>query len=103
MSRNNTINKEETLLKLKEGVDTLANVVKTTAGSQGRLILIGKKNGEPVVTKDGVTIAKLIECNDPVANLGCKLLRQAAELTVEQAGDSTTWTIIAAQKLFELL
>jgi chaperonin GroEL len=100
---NNTINKEVTLQKLKEGIDTLANVVKTTAGSQGRLIIIRKKDGTPFVTKDGVTIAKLIECNDPVADLGCKLLRQAAQLTVEMAGDNTTWTIIAAQKLFELL
>lgn len=100
---NNTINRELTLQKLKEGVDTLANVVKKTAGSQGGLVLLGKKDSKPVVTKDGVSVARMVECNDPVANLGCSLLKQAAELTVEQAGDGTTLTVILSQIIFDLL
>lgn len=96
---NNTFSKEETLQKLITGVNTLANVVKTTCGSKGSTYLIRNENREPYITKDGVSIAEVITCDDPIEDLGCKLLQQAAKLTVDQAGDGTTATITIAQKM----
>ena len=102
---NNTVNKQDTLNKLLNGVNTLANVVKTTSGSKGHTILIEKKDHEgniiPYITKDGVTVANSIVCSDSIENLGCKLLQEAAKLTVEQAGDGTTGTCIMAQSLIQ--
>jgi chaperonin GroEL len=98
---NNTLSKQETLQKLLKGVDTLANVVKTTSGSKGHTILIQREDGSPYITKDGVTVAKAIKCEDIIENLGCKLVQQAAELTVDQAGDGTTATVTMAQRLMQ--
>lgn len=100
---NNTINKQDTLQKLLKGVDTLANIVKTTSGSQGHTYLIKKKDGTPYFTKDGIYIAETVYCEDPIENLACELLRQAGRLTAEQAGDSTTSCITIAQALLHAL
>lgn len=97
----NIINKENTLNKLLEGVNTLANVVKTTSGSKGRTYLLQKPDGSPYPTKDGVTIAKQIFHSDPVCNLAIKMLQEAAQLTVDSAGDNTTATTILAQALVQ--
>lgn len=96
---NNIINKEDTLKKLLSGINQLANEVRTTSGSKGKTYLIRKPDGTPHITKDGVTIAKAIKCEDPVEQLGATLLQQAAQKTVEQAGDGTTATITIAQHL----
>ncbi len=75
---------------LKEGVDTLANAVKTTLGPKGRNVALDKKYGAPTVTHDGVTVAKEIELEDHFANRGAQLLKQAATKTNDVAGDGTT-------------
>src|SRR3712207_8923029 len=75
---------------LKEGVDALANAVKTTLGPKGRNVALDKKFGAPTVTHDGVTVAKEIELEDPFANMGAQLLKEAATKTNDAAGDGTT-------------
>ena len=85
--------------ELKEGVDTLANAVKTTLGPKGRNVAIDKKFGSPTVTHDGVTVAKEIELEEPFANMGAQLLKQAATKTDDVAGDGTTTSIVLAQAI----
>jgi chaperonin GroEL len=75
---------------LKHGVDTLANAVKTTLGPKGRNVALDKKYGAPTVTHDGVTVAKEIELEDPFANMGAQLLKEAATKTNDVA-DSSGW------------
>lgn len=84
---------------LKEGVDTLANAVKTTLGPKGRNVAIDKKFGAPTVTHDGVTVAKEIELEDPFANMGAQLLKEAATKTNDAAGDGTTTATVLAQAI----
>ena len=84
---------------LKEGVDTLANAVKTTLGPKGRNVAIDKKFGAPTVTHDGVTVAKEIELDDPFANMGAQLLKEAATKTNDAAGDGTTTATVLAQAI----
>ena len=84
---------------LKEGVDTLANAVKTTLGPKGRNVALDKKYGAPTVTHDGVTVAKEIELEDPFANMGAQLLKQAATKTNDVAGDGTTTATVLAQAI----
>ena len=76
--------------KLKKGVDKLANAVKTTLGPKGRNVVIEKKFGAPTVTKDGVSVAKEIELEDPVENMGAQMVREVATKTSDVAGDGTT-------------
>src|SRR5690348_13514749 len=85
--------------KLKSGVDALANAVKTTLGPKGRNVALDKKFGAPTVTHDGVTVAKEIELEDPFANMGAQLLKQAATKTDDVAGDGTTTSIVLAQAI----
>ena len=73
--------------KLKKGVDTLANAVKVTLGPKGRNVIIDKKFGSPTITKDGVSVAKEIELDDPVENMGAQLVKEVASKTADQAGD----------------
>jgi chaperonin GroEL len=84
---------------LKEGVDTLANAVKTTLGPKGRNVALDKKYGAPTVTHDGVTVAKEIELDDHFANMGAQLLKQAATKTNDVAGDGTTTATVLAQAI----
>ena len=76
--------------QLKEGVDALANAVKVTLGPKGRNVVIDKKFGAPQVTKDGVTVAKEIELEKPVANMGAQMVKEVASKTADDAGDGTT-------------
>jgi len=84
---------------LKNGVDKLANAVKVTLGPKGRNVIIDKKFGAPHVTKDGVTVAKEIELNDPVENMGAQMVKEVASKTADDAGDGTTTATILAQSI----
>jgi chaperonin GroEL len=84
---------------LKQGVDALANAVKTTLGPKGRNVALDKKYGAPTVTHDGVTVAKEIELDDPFANMGAQLLKEAATKTNDVAGDGTTTATVLAQAI----
>jgi chaperonin GroEL len=85
---------------LKRGVDKLAEAVKVTLGPKGRNVIIDKKFGPPTVTKDGVTVAKEIELEDPVENMGAQLIREVASKTSDVAGDGTTTATVLAQAIF---
>jgi chaperonin GroEL len=82
---------------LKRGVDQLANAVKVTLGPKGRNVVIDKKFGNPVVTKDGVSVAKEIELSDPIENMGAQIVKEVASKTADQAGDGTTTATVLAQ------
>ena len=90
---------EQARQSLKEGIDTLANAVKTTLGPKGRNVALDKKFGAPTVTHDGVTVAKEIELDDPFANMGAQLLKEAATKTNDVAGDGTTTATVLAQAI----
>lgn len=90
---------EDARKKLKSGVDKLANAVKVTLGPKGRNVAIEKSYGVPHITKDGVSIAKEIELEDKVENLGAKILIEAASKTVDAAGDGTTTAVVLAQAI----
>jgi len=83
--------------KLKKGVDILANAVKVTLGPRGRNVVIQKSFGSPQITKDGVTVAKEIELQDPVENLGAQMVKEVASKTSDTAGDGTTTATLLAQ------
>ncbi len=85
--------------KLKRGLDILANVVKVTLGPRGRNVLLDRKFGAPLMTKDGVTVAKEIELPDPYENLAVQMLREVADKTADQAGDGTTSATVLAQSI----
>ncbi|AIM35591.1 molecular chaperone GroEL [Sphingobacterium sp. ML3W] len=84
---------------LKKGVDTLANAVKVTLGPKGRNVIIEKKFGSPVITKDGVTVAKEIELKDALENMGAQMVKEVASKTADQAGDGTTTATVLAQAI----
>ena len=83
--------------KLKRGVDQLANTVKITLGPRGRNVILDKKYGSPIVTNDGVTIAKEIELADPFENMGAQMVKEVASKTNDVAGDGTTTATLLAQ------
>ena len=85
--------------KLKKGVDALANAVKVTLGPKGRNVVIGKKFGAPQITKDGVTVAKEIELEDEVENMGAQMVKEVASKTADIAGDGTTTATVLAQAI----
>jgi len=85
--------------KIKQGVDNLANAVKVTLGPKGRNVLIEKSYGAPQITKDGVTIAKEIDLEDKLENIGAQTVKEAATKTVERAGDGTTTAVVLAQAI----
>lgn len=85
---------------LKRGVDQLTNAVKVTLGPKGRNVIIDKKFGAPTVTKDGVTVAKEIELEDPIENMGAQMVREVASKTSDVAGDGTTTATVLAQAIF---
>jgi chaperonin GroEL len=90
---------EDARRELKTGVDTLANAVKVTLGPKGRNVALDKKWGAPTITHDGVTVAKEIELEEPFANMGAQLLKEAATKTNDVAGDGTTTATVLAQMI----
>ncbi|MFZ1279250.1 MAG: chaperonin GroEL [Ignavibacteriaceae bacterium] len=86
--------------KLKSGVDKLANAVKVTLGPKGRNVILEKKFGAPTVTKDGVSVAKEIDLDDPVENMGAQMVREVASKTSDVAGDGTTTATVLAQAIY---
>jgi chaperonin GroEL len=85
--------------QLKKGVDQLANAVKVTLGPKGRNVILDKKYGAPLVTKDGVTVAKEIELEDTFENIGAQLVKEVASKTNDDAGDGTTTATVLAQSI----
>src|SRR5579875_1249822 len=85
--------------KMKKGVDVLANAVKVTLGPKGRNVVIEKKFGAPSVTKDGVTVAKEIELEDAIENMGAQMVKEVASKTADVAGDGTTTATVLAQSI----
>src|SRR4029453_3762827 len=90
---------EDARKSLKQGVDVLANAVKTTLGPKGRNVALDRKYGAPTVSHDGVTVAKEIELDNPFANMGAQLLKEAATKTNDVAGDGTTTATVLAQAI----
>jgi len=84
---------------LKRGVDALANAVKVTLGPQGRNVVIDKKFGGPSITKDGVSVAKEIELEDTIENMGAQMVKEVASKTADIAGDGTTTATVLAQAI----
>ena len=87
--------------KALRGVETLAKAVKVTLGPKGRNVLIDKKFGSPTVTKDGVTVAKEIELEDPYENMGAQMVREVASKTSDSAGDGTTTATVLAESIYK--
>lgn len=87
--------------KLKKGVDALANAVKVTLGPKGRNVILQKHFGNPQITKDGVTVAKEVELEDPIENLGAQMVKEVASKTNEIAGDGTTTATLLAQAIIK--
>ncbi|MFA5355327.1 MAG: chaperonin GroEL [Candidatus Paceibacterota bacterium] len=90
---------EEARKKIKTGVDKLADVVKVTLGPKGRNVILDKGFGSPVITNDGVTIAKEIELEDKIENLGAQVVKEVAEKADDAAGDGTTTAVVLAQAI----
>lgn len=90
---------EEARKALQNGVDKLADTVKITLGPKGRNVVLDKKFGAPLITNDGVTIAKEIELDDPFENMGAQLVKEVATKTNDVAGDGTTTATLLAQAL----
>ena len=90
---------EEARKALQAGVDKLANTVKITLGPKGRNVVLDKKYGAPLITNDGVTIAKEIELEDPFENMGAQLVKEVSTKTNDVAGDGTTTATLLAQAL----
>jgi len=86
-------------MKLKAGIDALANAVKVTLGPKGRNVVLQKSFGAPAITKDGVTVAKEIELEDPIENMGAQMVKEVASKTADAAGDGTTTATVLAQAM----
>jgi chaperonin GroEL len=92
--------REESRKAMLEGVNILANTVRVTLGPRGRNVVIDKKFGSPLITKDGVTVAKEIDLKDPYQNMGAQMVREVASKTNDLAGDGTTTATVLAQAIF---
>jgi len=90
----------EARARLKKGVDKLAQAVKVTLGPKGRNVVLDRKFGSPMVTKDGVSVAKEVELEDPVENMGAQMVKEVATKTSDVAGDGTTTATVLAQAIF---
>ena len=88
--------------QLKSGIDQLANAVKVTLGPKGRNVIIEKKFGAPQVTKDGVTVAKEVDLEDPIENVGAQMVKEVASKTNDDAGDGTTTATVLAQSIVQV-
>src|SRR5512146_2084103 len=91
---------EEARAAIKVGVDMLADAVKVTLGPRGRNVIIEKSFGSPLVTKDGVTVAKEVELPDKYENMGAQMVKEVASKTSDVAGDGTTTATVLAQAIF---
>ena len=91
---------EESRQSILRGVNVLADAVKVTLGPKGRNVVIEKKFGSPLITKDGVTVAKEIELKDPLENMGAQMVREVASKTSDVAGDGTTTATVLAQAIY---
>ena len=92
---------DEARKALESGVDSLANTVKLTLGPKGRNVVLDKKFGSPLITNDGVTIAKEIELKDPFENMGAQLIKEVSVKTNDVAGDGTTTASVLAQAIIK--
>ncbi len=92
--------REDARHAMLKGVNTLANVVRVTLGPKGRNVILGKKYGSPVITKDGVTVAREIDLKDKYENIGAQMVREVAVRTNDTAGDGTTTATVLAQAIF---
>jgi chaperonin GroEL len=91
--------KEDARNKLQKGINTLADAVKVTLGPKGRNVIINDKFGKPYMTKDGVSVAKEVEIDDPIGNIGAQIVKEVASKTADLAGDGTTTATILAQAM----
>src|SRR5438876_7864185 len=91
---------EDARRAMLRGVDALADAVKVTLGPKGRNVVLEKKFGSPLITKDGVTVAKEIELKDPLENMGAQMVKEVASKTSDVAGDGTTTATVLAQAIF---
>src|SRR5512132_2668779 len=91
---------EESRQAILRGVNVLADAVKVTLGPKGRNVVIEKKFGSPLITKDGVTVAKEIELKDTLENMGAQMVKEVASKTSDIAGDGTTTATVLAQAIF---
>jgi chaperonin GroEL len=87
---------------LKVGVDKLTDAVKVTLGPKGRNVVLEKKFGAPLISKDGVTVAKEIELSDPYENMGAQMVKEVASKTSDTAGDGTTTATVLAQSIINV-
>src|SRR5881227_689492 len=94
------IHGEHSRQAMLRGVNTLANAVKITLGPKGRNVILDKKFGSPLITKDGVTVAKEIDLADPLENMGAQMLKEVASKTSDIAGDGTTTATVLAQAIY---
>ncbi|MBR1584779.1 MAG: chaperonin GroEL, partial [Clostridia bacterium] len=90
---------EDARRSLEKGLNTLADTVKITLGPKGRNVVLDKKYGAPLITNDGVTIAKEVELEDPFENMGAQLIKEVATKTNDVAGDGTTTATLLAQAI----
>src|SRR5437660_11478787 len=91
---------EDSRQAILRGVNTLANAVKITLGPKGRNVVLDKKFGAPLITKDGVTVAKEIELKEPLENMGAQMVKEVASKTSDVAGDGTTTATVLAQAIY---
>src|SRR5207302_1985890 len=100
MSAKQIVYSENARAAILRGVNHLADAVKATLGPKGRNAILDKKFGAPLITKDGVTVAKEIELKDPYENMGAQLVREVASKTSDVAGDGTTTATVLAQAIY---
>src|ERR1700682_1540950 len=99
MAAKNLIYSENARKSLERGVNEVADAVKATLGPKGRNVVLDKKWGSPTITKDGVTVAKEIELEDPYENMGAQLVQEVASKTNDVAGDGPTTATVLAQSI----
>src|SRR3989449_7130666 len=100
MAAKELIYREDARAAMLRGVDMLANTVKVTLGPKGRNVVLSRKFGSPVVTKDGVTVAKEVELKDRFENMGAQMVKEVASKTSDLAGDGTTTATVLAQAIY---
>src|SRR5215204_7803762 len=100
MAAKQIVHGEDSRQAILRGVNVLADAVKITLGPKGRNVVLDKKFGSPLITKDGVTVAKEIDLKDPMENLGARMVREVASKTSDVAGDGTTTATVLAQGIF---
>src|SRR3954462_5359315 len=100
MAAKQIVYSENSRQAILRGVNRLADAVKVTLGPKGRNVVLDKKFGSPLITKDGVTVAKEIELKDPMENMGAQMVKEVASKTSDTAGDGTTTATVLAQAIY---